>query len=158
MLSMSGPMEVSIQLAPPRILTAARRPVRLGQVGSAWRPALDLVWAFLRQNPGLRTEGHNIFLYHHPARGESIMQVDFAVEVTRFFPPWGEVCAAETPAGRVASALHVGPYESMRETHDAIRCWALENHMSLAGKSWEIYGDWTADPAKLETRIEYLLA
>jgi len=46
----------------------------------------------------------------------------------------------------------------MRETHDAIRCWALENHMSLAGKSWEIYGDWTADPAKLETRIEYLLA
>ena len=31
------------------------------------------------------------------------------------------------------------------------------NQMTLAGKSWEIYGDWTDDPAKLETQIEYLL-
>jgi effector-binding domain-containing protein len=132
--------------------------VHLGQVASAWRPALDLVWAFLRQNPGLRTDGHNIFLYHHPAKGESIMLVDFAVEVTGYFPQSGEVCAAATPAGRVASALHVGPYERMRETHEAIQSWVRENHLSLAGKSWEIYGDWNADPAKLETRIEYLLA
>jgi hypothetical protein len=28
---------------------------------------------------------------------------------------------------------------------------------SFAGKSWEIYGDWTDDVTKLETRIEYLL-
>ena len=33
--------------------------------------------------------------------------------------------------------------------------WRYE---SFPGGTWEIYGDWTDDPAKLETRIEYLLA
>jgi hypothetical protein len=46
----------------------------------------------------------------------------------------------------------------MGETHEAIQSWVCANHKTLAGKSWEIYGDWTDDPAKLETQIEYLLA
>jgi effector-binding domain-containing protein len=149
---------VSIEVASPRMLAAVRRPVLIGHVATAWRPALDLVWAFLRQNPGLRTDGHNIFLYHHPAKGESTLTADFGVQVTRAFPQSGEVFATETPAGRVASALHLGPYERMGETHEAIQSWTRANHMTLANKSWEIYGDWTDDPAKLETQIEYLLA
>ena len=63
-----------------------------------------------------------------------------------------------TPAGKVAAALHVGPYARLRETHDAIHAWAAANKMTFAGKSWEIYGDWCDDPAKLETRVEYLLS
>jgi len=155
---MAVSVSISNQLAAPRILVAVRRQVRIAQVGAAWRPALDVVWAFLRQNPGLRTDGHNIFLYHHPARGESMMTLDFGVQVTRTFPQSGEVFATETPPGKVASAIHVGPYERMRETHEAIQSWARANHLALADKSWEIYGDWTDDPAKLETQIEYLLA
>jgi effector-binding domain-containing protein len=149
---------VSVQLAPRRILAAVRRQVQLGHVGSAWRPALDQVWAFLRQNPGLRTDGHNIFMYHHAAKGESIMVVDFGLEVTRMFTQSGEVVATVTPEGRVASALHIGPYERIGETHHAIQSWVETNNLTLAGKSWEIYGDWSDDPARLETRIEYLLA
>lgn len=149
---------VSIQTASPRLLAAVRRQVGIGQVASAWRPALDQVWAFLRQMPGLRTDGHNIFLYHHPAKGESSMVVDFGVQVTRPFERSGEVFPSETPAGRVASALHVGPYERIGDTHHAIQTWAAANKMTLAGKSWEIYGDWNEDPTKLETRVEYLLA
>jgi effector-binding domain-containing protein len=117
-----------------------------------------LVWAFLRQNPGLRSNGHNIFLYHLLAKGESTMVVDFGVEVTRAFAQSGDVVSTETPAGRVASALHLGPYERLAETHQAIRTWAAANDAAFAGKSWEIYGDPTPDPAKMETRVEYLLA
>src|ERR1700761_7128573 len=139
---------VSIQAATPRLLAAVRRPVQIGQVATAWRAPLDLVWAFLRQNPGLRTDGHNIFLYHHPGKGESTLTVDFGVQVTRAFPQAGEVFATETPAGRVASTLHVGPYEHMRETHEVIQSWVRANHMTLGDKSWEIYGDWTDDPSR----------
>ena len=149
---------VSIQTASPRLLAAVRRQVKIGQVASAWKPALDQVWQFLRRNPGLRTDGHNIFLYHHPKAGEPTMVVDFGVQVTRPFAPAGEVALAETPAGKVASALHVGPYDRMGDTHQAIQDWVAANEVKLAGKSWEIYGDTTDDPAKLETRIEYLLA
>jgi effector-binding domain-containing protein len=149
---------VSVQIVTPRLLAAARRQVRIGQVGSAWRPALDKVWEFLQQHPGLRSDGHNVFLYHHPANRQAPMEVDFGVQVTGSFAPAEEVCSTETPAGRVAAAVHIGPYERLGETHKAIQDWAVANKATFAGKSWEIYGDWTEDTAKLETRIEYLLS
>ena len=40
---------------------------------------------------------------------------------------------------------------------DAIHAWRAANNRAFAGKSWEIYGDWSDDPAKLETTIVYLL-
>jgi hypothetical protein len=46
----------------------------------------------------------------------------------------------------------------MGETHAAIQSWPRANRMTIADKSWEIYGDWIDKPAKLETQIEYLLA
>jgi len=59
---------VNLQTVHRRKLAAVRREVAPGAVGSAWRPALDKVWEFIRSNPGLRTDGHNIFLYHHPTK------------------------------------------------------------------------------------------
>jgi effector-binding domain-containing protein len=115
------------------------------------------VWEFLRLHPGLRNDGHNVFLYHHPASRESPMGVDFGVEVTRPFEASGEVRSIETPAGTVATALHIGPYAKLRATHDAIHAWAKANDQTFAGKSWEIYGDWAEDATKLETQVEYLL-
>jgi len=85
------------------------------------------------------------------------MDVDFGVQVTQTFERSGEVFATETPAGKVAAAVHVGPYERLGETHQAIHSWAAAKKIAFAGKSWETYGDWTDDPEKLETRIEYLL-
>jgi effector-binding domain-containing protein len=150
--------QVRIEIVAQRKLAAVHRQVRIGQVATVWRQALDRVWEFLRQNPELRTEGHNIFLYHHPENREFLMDVDFGVEVTRSFPSSGEVALVATPAGKVASALHVGPYDELKRTHDAIHAWAAANQLTFAGKSWEIYGDWSDDPSQLETRIEYLLS
>lgn len=150
--------DISIRVVTARRLAGVRRHIRLDQIASAWRPALDQVWAFLKQHPGLRTDGHNVFLYHHPANRQSPMDIDFGVEVTRPFERAGEVFLTGTPAGKVASALHIGPYERLGETHDAIHTWASANKSAFAGKSWEIYGDWMEDPSKLETRVEYLLS
>jgi effector-binding domain-containing protein len=149
---------VTVQNVTPHRIAAVRRQIRINQIASTWKPALDQVWAFLKQNPGLRTDGHNIFLYHHPEHRESPMDIDFGVEVTRAFERSGEVFATQTPAGKVATATHIGPYERMGETHNAIHAWAAANHQKFAGQSWEIYGDWTEDTSKLETRIEYLLS
>jgi effector-binding domain-containing protein len=151
-------IEVTVQTVPSRTIAVVRRQVRIGEVGSAWKPALDQVWSFLRQNPGLRTDGHNIFLYHHPANRQLPMAVDFGVEVIREFEPAGEVRLARTPTGRVASAIHLGSYARMKETHDAIHIWAAAHNETFAGKSWEIYGDPQPDESKTEVRIEYLLA
>ena len=150
-------LAVSVRTVAALKLAAVRRQVTLGGVGAGWQPALNKVWEFLRTNPALRIDGHNVFLYHHPSRRDLPMDVDFGVEVVRAFEPEGEVRLAETPAGEVAVAVHVGPYDRMKETHDVIHAWRAANNRVFAGKSWEIYGDPSPDPAKNETTIVYLL-
>jgi effector-binding domain-containing protein len=116
------------------------------------------VWAFLRTQPGLRADGHNVFVYHHPARREDPMNVDFGVEVGRSFTPSGEVYETNTPAGEAAIAVHRGGYDRLHETHYAIHEWAKSQNSVFAGSSWEIYGDPSDDPSKTETTVVYLLA
>src|SRR5579862_3417991 len=99
---------VSVRAVEPRKLAAVRRHVAISGIATAWKPALDQVWEFLRNQPGLRTDGHNVFLYHHPARRDQPMDVDFGVEVARAFESAGEVFATETPAGMAAVAVHTG--------------------------------------------------
>ena len=56
---------ISVETTSPSILAAVNRRVHPGGVATAFGPALDEVWAFLRKNPGLRTDGHNVFYYDH---------------------------------------------------------------------------------------------
>jgi effector-binding domain-containing protein len=148
---------VSTQVVAPRKLAAVRRQVTVAGIAAAWKPALDQVWAFLRERPELRTDGHNVFLYHHGAGRNAPMTVEFGVEVSSPFEPSGEVIAAETPAGEVAFAVHVGSYATLSRTHDAIHAWCAAEHRAIAGQSWEIYGDFESDESKLATTVLYLL-
>ena len=148
---------VNLQTVHPRKLAAVRREVAPGAVSSAWGPALNKVWEFIRSQPGLRTNGHNVFLYHHPGRPGAPILCDFGVEVTRTFETAGEVYATETPGGEAAVAVHRGPYNCMNEAHEAIGRWMTANQRESAGHSWEIYGDPTPDPADTETTVVRLL-
>ena len=139
-------------------LAAVRRTVFVRDIGRVWKPALDLVWEFLRQREGLRTDWHNCFLYHHPAHRGDAMDIDFGVQVVRLFEREGEVICTETPAGEVAMTTHIGSYDKLGAAHDAIHSWRAASGRNFAGYSWEIYGDWTDDPSKLETHVLYLLS
>jgi len=132
-------LSVSVQVIPTRKLAAVRRQVHPGEVGSAWRGALDLVWTYLRSNPGLRSDGHNVFLYRHPESRDALMDADFGVEVKRLFESSGEVHEIDTPAGEAAVATHIGAYDRLSETHDAIHVWAAANNRKFAGYSMEVY-------------------
>ena len=101
---------VKIEHVRPRLLAAVRRTAAPGEVPSVFRPALDIVWAFLGKHKDLRTDGHNVFLYHHVKRPEAEMPIDFGVEVTRRFEPEGEVRCVETPSGEAAVVGHRGAY------------------------------------------------
>jgi hypothetical protein len=83
-------------------LAAVRRSVRIGTLAEHGNRRLTLSGSFLGRHEGLRTDGHNCFLYHHPAPAESAMVVDFGVQVIRSFRDEGEVVFKETPAGEVA--------------------------------------------------------
>ena len=148
---------VKLELLQARLLAAVRRTAAPREVPNVFRPALDRVWAFLREHPGLRTDGHNVFLYHHLAQPDAGMPIDFGVEVTRHFEPEGEVRCIETPAGEAATIVHRGPYRGLAQTHAALHAWCAANNRKIGGYSLEVYGDWSEDPSQLETTLQYLL-
>ena len=147
--------EVRVETLSPRILAAVRRRVAIKDIPAAFKPALDSVWAFLGKHPGLRTDGHNIFLYHHES--PAIMPIDFGVEVVRPFIGEGDVACVTTPAGEAAVIVHRGPYAKLADAHQALHQWCAAHGRTIGAHSLEIYGDWSEDPEKLETTIEYLL-
>ena len=148
---------VELQIVHRRQLAAVRREVAVSEVATAWGPAVSKVWDFIRSQPGLWTDGHNIFVYHHPEHETAAIACDFGVEVTRAFESAGEVYATETPTGEAAVAVHRGPYDTMNEAYEAIDKWMAAHRRESAGHSWEIYGDPTPDPANTETTVVYLL-
>jgi effector-binding domain-containing protein len=150
-------VSVEVQTVQPRRLAAVRRQVAPGEVGSAWGPAVGQVWDFIRGQPGLWTDGHNIFVYHQSKQPDGPLLCDFGVEVTRSFEAAGEVHPTETPGGEAVVAVHRGPYDRMHEAYNAIDEWMVANGRESAGHSWEIYGDPTPDPTDTETTVVHLL-
>jgi effector-binding domain-containing protein len=152
-------MDPSVKIEPivPRMLAAVRRTAAPREVPKVFKPALDLVWAFLGKHKGLRGDGHNVFLYQHVDSPDAGMPIDFGVEVTRRFEPEGEVRCVETPAGEAAVLVHRGAYSELPKAHAALHAWCAANNRTIGAYSLEVYGDWSEDPSKLETTIQYLL-
>ncbi len=110
------------------------------------------MWAFLGDDPGLRTDGYNVMLYR-----DDVPNVEVGVEVTRSFEPRGRVFASELSTGRVAMTVHRGPYDQLRQAHAAVKEWCSANALEIAGPRWGIYGDWSDDPAEREVEVFWLL-
>ena len=104
---------------------------------------------------GLKLDGQNVFLYTQA--GGKLFDIAFGVGVSGHFEQRGDVQYVETPAGEVVCATHWGDYALMRGAHDAVQAWINVNKRSFSGTSWEVYGHWCDDPAKLRTDIYYLL-
>ena len=112
------------------------------------------VWNYLRAQ-GIRSGGHNVVFYFDEGRPEFRIEIGADV-LTPFEGSDGVLCSA-TPGGRVATTRHIGPYSRLSEAHSAILAWCDENGHSRTSVSWEVYGHWNDDPAKLETDVFYQL-
>lgn len=67
-----------------------------------------------------------------------------------------EVDASSLPAGPAAVAMHIGPYDAMVPTYDAIVAFLREQHAEAFGPAWEVYlsdASEEPDPAKWRTEI-----
>ena len=117
------------------------------------RPVLDPVWEFVRVR-GFTTD-HNVFVYRPEGDG---LLVQLGVEVAEPFDDTDDVVCVRTPAGNAATAVHVGPYHRLGETHDAVTSWCRAHDVSLTGTGWEVYGDWEDDPARLRTDVFHEVA
>jgi effector-binding domain-containing protein len=148
-------MSIAVQLkvVAPVLIAAVRRQTTFAEVPRVLIAGLDVVWAAVRSNS--MQHGHNVAVYR-PLGGEAVDLV-CGVQVAARFDDEGEVSCSETPAGNVATATHVGPYDRLGDAYDTVVAWTRQNGLRLAGVNWEVYGDWHEDPAKLETDVYMLI-
>jgi effector-binding domain-containing protein len=104
---------------------------------------------------GTALRGHNVIVYR--VAGEDL-EMEVGVLLDTPVALRGELVPSATPSGRAATAVHIGPYDRIGETYDALIRWVEARGEKLGAGFWEVYGDWTDDPARLETRIYHLLA
>jgi len=117
--------------------------------------ACGTVWKFVKTQE-IQGAGRHVAIYL-----DGHVNLEVGVEMAAPCAGQGEIVASKTPAGRVAAAVHFGPYAHLGKTHAAIRDWCARRQHPLAGPNWEIYGNWAAEwsrePAKIRTDIYYLL-
>jgi effector-binding domain-containing protein len=140
--------------AEPMAAVAARS--EFAGLPKAISEGLDKVYAVLRAGDhgplGCNT------VYYGPAPSGVMMDLKIGVRLSQPFAGSGaEVLAAETPAGDVAHAVYFGDYGQMHPAHLAAKAEAQRQGRHITGESWEVYGDWSDDPAKLRTDIFYRL-
>ena len=113
------------------------------------------VWSFIRA-AGLPRPGRHVAVYFD-AEGT----VEVGAEVSASFEGNERIHCAQLPSGPVATAIHLGPYARLSETHTDIRQWCAEHGHHPTGVSWEVYGhweeSWNTDPSMIRTDIFYLL-
>jgi effector-binding domain-containing protein len=68
----------------------------------------------------------------------------------------GDVRPGVLPGGRVVEALHVGSYDTLSQTYDAVVRWAVERGLKPGSDMWEQYltdpSD-DSDPSSWRTRV-----
>src|SRR5262245_17681692 len=147
--------DVRLEQLSSRPLAVVRRRARLQDLAQVVPDACGTVWGVVRAQkiPGA---GRHIALYW-----DDVINLEVGVELDAPFAGHDEVVGSATPAGVVATAVHLGPYGRLTEAHQAIRQWCADHVYTLAGPSWEIYGhwidEWNNDPAKIRTDVFYLL-
>jgi len=129
-----------------------RRRVRVGEVGKPWGPALDSCLGTF--SAAMKACGPTVIIVSFTTTlrpGEETMVADFGVQVVRPFEGAGESSLHRAPAGEVAMTTHIGSYGKLAAAHNANQ-FVARGGWPESACSWEIYGDWTDDEAKLESR------
>lgn len=135
---------VEILQVPEQLIAAVRGPATMATLPANIRALFDQFYAGFQGKAGL-----NIVYYPGGVCGE--FEISCGVLVA-------DGGTGSLPGGAVATTVYMGPYDQMKPAHEAIHRWVRENGRKIAGPSWEVYGHWNEDPAKLRTDIYYLLA
>ena len=124
-------------------------------LGATLGEILPEVWNYVTEK-GITPAGPPItryFTYTDTAVDlEGIMPVSEPVAVE----DGGRVRSGELPAGRAATTVHVGPYETISDSYDALHEWIGEQGLEAIGACWEVYltdPTTVSDPSQIRTEI-----
>ncbi len=148
------PGEIAIVTAKPRPIAVVRVTTVISKWPSQFMRELDKVYYAVKAGR-VRQSGHNVMVYRPRPDGQ--VDIECGIETDARFETAGEVVYSETPSGSAVTIAHIGPYQRLGESHNAVVQWSRANGQQLTGICWEIYGDWNEDESQLRTDIFHLM-
>ena len=151
-------MEVERITLTPRTVLGVRETVKPEGMTEFFGRAFDKAYS-AAQEQGAQVNGAPVAVY----RGDPVNGFD----VTAGFPVVGPVAPSpgvevvNLPAGQAIAAVHVGSYDSMKDTYAEIGAWMQNEHLTPAEPMWEEYltgPESMPDPAGWRTRIVFPLS
>ena len=82
--------------------------------------------------------------------------VEAGLPVTGTARPEGEIILSSIPAGRYASVIHKGSYDTVDQAHRKIEKWLQRRSLSADSDAFEVYltdSDEQPDPAEWQTQV-----
>ncbi len=119
---------------------------------AVWGQLLGEVWDCLRSG-GVERGCRNVMLYR-----DDVPNVEVGVLLAQPCPLTGRVVASSLPAGRVATAIHRGPFGDVGAAHDAVVAWCGARGLEPNGMRWEVYGPHDEDPARQWVEVCWVLS
>jgi hypothetical protein len=135
------------------LVDASARPTAVVAATTTW-PEFPGLWKVLLDEVYAVVDGKtNVMLYR-----DDVPHVEVGVLAPAGFVPRGRVIASALPGGRVARAVHRGPFTELHAAHRAVLDWCAAHDRQPAGPRWEVYGPHHDDPAEVWTEVYYLLS
>jgi effector-binding domain-containing protein len=147
-------MDYEIVDLEPQLTAVVRGVHPIAELPGFFQRAYGELFHMLGRN-GIAPIGEPIAFY--PSEPSDVVEVEAGVVVDWEVEPDGEVCASTLPGGRVVTALHVGPYETLEQTYRALLAdMEAAGLVQRTGGMWEQYltdPDAEPDQSKWQTRI-----
>ncbi len=86
------------------------------------------------------------------------LDVEIGFPVARPLAGKGEIQASEFPGGKLASAMHVGPYDQLGAAYEALGQWVKAQGYEATGVTYELYySEPETPPQEIRTEIIFPL-
>jgi effector-binding domain-containing protein len=150
--------EFEIQQRAVKPALAVRLSTPVAGIPAALAEALPEVW-HAAEAIGLAPDGPPYTRYFsEPA---DVVEYEAGVTLPAAAPAGqGRAVPTALPGGTMAVAWHVGPYETLGDTYEALLAWIAGQGRTVAGPMWEVY--WTdpdtAPPEEWRTEVIVPLA
>jgi effector-binding domain-containing protein len=127
----------------------------MSEIGRSIGEAYGKLFEYLGRT-GEFPAGPPFCLYHDEEYKEEGADVEACVPTAQLLPGEGEVKSSELPGGKMASTLHMGPFDRIGEAYRDLMLWITEQGYSPAAPCREVYlvgPEQTDDPGEYRTEI-----
>lgn len=150
--------EIQLREVPETAAAVVRETVPMNELTAFFDRAFRETMAAI-QEEGLQPAGPP-FAKYYGVPGDTV-DVEAGFPVAGPFRGTDGVTAGSLPGGRIAEAVHVGPYETLSETYRAMGEWMHGQGLSPGNVMWESYltdPSTNPDPATWQTEVFWPVA